>query len=109
MGSLADIYRENFGEPQAAEEDNGMTKEAADMQLEAALESLTEDECEKLAQVIEVLDSEGFEFDHDLQKIAAAAEIVDSHEEYMEKEAAEEIIASGRLFARGFAHELENL
>jgi len=103
--SLADIYRENFGEET---EEGTMTKEAADASLQAAFESLTEEESEKLAQVVEVLDEEGVEFEHDLQKLAAAADIVDGYEEYSENEktAAEEIEAGGRLFARAMVDEL---
>ena len=111
--SLADVYRENFGDVEAVKiaEEQGMTKEAADAQLETAIDSLTEEEAEKLAQVIDVLEEEGLEFEHDLQKLAAAAEIVDEYDEYEESEklAAEEIDAGGRLFARAMMDEIENM
>lgn len=107
--SLADIYREQFGEPEV--NDQELNKEAADAALEGALESLTEEEAEKLAQVIEVLNDENIEFDHDLQKLAAAAEIVDEYEDYeeSEKDAAAEIEAGGRLFARAMVDELNKV
>jgi hypothetical protein len=107
--SLADIYREQFGEPEVNGQE--LDKEAADAALNQAIEALTEEEAEKLAQVIEVLEEENVEFDHDLQKLAAAAEIVDEYDEYQEseKEAAAEIEAGGRLFARAMVDELSKL
>jgi len=124
--SLAEIYREHFGDTEktaeeapvennaeapAENEEGVMTKEAADAAFEEAFEALTEEEAEKLAQVVEVMDEEGLEFDHDLQKLAAAAEIVDEYEEYVEAEktAAEEIDAGGRLFARAIVDELAKI
>jgi len=111
--SLVDIYRETFGgqEPEkTAQEEPTMTKEAADQALAEAMESLTEEECEKLAQVVEVFDEEGLEFEHDLQKLASAAEIVDEYDERLEVEKqAEEIEAGGRLFARAMVDELSKI
>jgi len=106
--SLADLYREQFGEPEVGD---GISKEACDQALNEAVESLTEDEAEKLAQVCQVLDEENIEFDHDLQKLAAAAEIVDEYDEYEESEktAAAEVEAGGRLFARAMVDELNQI
>jgi hypothetical protein len=103
--SLAELYREQFGEPE------GLDKTAADTALENALNSLNEEEAEKLAQVIAVIEEEGLEFDHDLQKLAAAAQIVDEYAAHTETEktAAAEIDAGGRLFARAMVDELNKL
>lgn len=119
--SLADIYREQFGEQTKEAEANveanvegELSKEAADQAVAEAIESLTEEEAEKIAQVIEVFEDEKMEFEHDLQKLAAAAEIVDEYDEAVaveesEKVAAEEIDAGGRLFARAMVDELQNM
>lgn len=88
-----------------------LTKEAKDDLLEKALAAVSEEEAEKLATVIEVLDGEGLQFDHDLDKLAAAAEIVDEHAEYEAEIAkqAEELDAAGRIMARGLADELAKI
>lgn len=108
--SLADLYRENFGEPEV-NTDDGISKEACDKALDEAVSSLTEDEAEKIAQVCQVLDEENIEFDHDLQKLAAAAEIIDEYDVYEESEktAAAEVEAGGRLFARAMVDELNQI
>ena len=111
--SLAELYNERFGAPEAeaVAEANGMTKEAADVALEKAIEAMSEEDAEKVAQVVSVFESEGLEFDHDLYKLAAAAQIVDEYSEYetQEKTAADEIEAAGRLMARAMADELAKM
>ena len=115
--SLRDIYEEQFGEaPDAATEKTAseeveITKEAADAALEKAVEVLSPEEAEKVAEVVGVFDEEGLEFDHDLHKLAAAAQIVDEYEEHEESEktAAEELDAAGRIMARALADELSKI
>jgi len=111
--SLAELYNERFGAPEAeaVAEANGMTKEAADVALEKAIEAMSEEDAEKVAQVVSVFESEGLEFDHDLYKLASAAQIVDEYSEYetQEKTAADEIEAAGRLMARAMADELAKM
>jgi len=56
---------------------------------------------EKVAQVCSVFEEERLEFDHDLYKLAAAAQIVmGTMSTRSEKTAPEEIDAAGRLMAR---------
>lgn len=112
--SLRELYAEKYGEEAektAAEGEEVITKEAADQALEKALDALSAEEAEKVAQVISVFDEEGLEFDHDLYKLAAAAEIVDEYDEYQEaeKQAAEEIEAAGRLMAHAMTDELAKI
>jgi hypothetical protein len=115
--SLREIYEEQFGEaPDAATEKTAseeveITKEAADAALEKAVEVLTPEEAEKVAEVVGVFDEEGLEFDHDLHKLAAAAQIVDEYAEYQESEktAAEELDAAGRIMAHALADELSKI
>ena len=58
--------------------------------------------------MVEAMDAEGVEFDHDLSKLAAAAEIVDEYAEYEAELAkqAEDLDAAGRLMARSMVDEL---
>jgi len=114
--SLAEIYNQKYGgeeaaTPEVTKEAEGMSKEAADAALEKAVEALSEEEAEKVAQVISVFEEEGLEFDHDLHKLAAAAEVVDEYSEYQAGEAksAEEVEAAGRLMARALADELSKI
>jgi hypothetical protein len=123
--SLAELYAEKYGTPEAekvaeevvetpAEEEvegEGLTKEAADAALDKAVEALSEEDAEKVAQVVSVFEEEGLEFDHDLFKLAAAAEIVDQYAEYEEgeKQASSEVEAAGRLMARALADELAKI
>ena len=124
--SLAELYAEKYGNQEAekvaetapetteevvAEEGEGMTKEAADAALEKAVEALSDEDAEKVAQVVSVFEEEGLEFDHDLFKLAAAAEIVDQYAEYEEgeKQASAEVEAAGRLMARALADELAKI
>ena len=112
--SLAELYNERFGVPAAEEvvaEATGMSKEAADVALDKAVEVMSEEDAEKVAQVVSVFEEEGLEFDHDLYKLAAAAQIVDEYSEYetQEKTAADEIEAAGRLMARAMADELAKI
>ena len=127
--SLAELYAEKYGTPEAekvaedtevvetpaeeevAAEPEGLTKEAADAALEKAVEALSEEDAEKVAQVVSVFEENNLEFDHDFFKLAAAAEIVDQHAEYeeSEKQASAEIEAAGRLMARALADELAKI
>jgi hypothetical protein len=127
--SLAELYAEKYGKkeaekvaettpetkeevtPEVKEEGDGLTKEAADAALEKALEALSEEDAEKIAQVVSVFEERNMEFDHDLYKLAAAAEIVDDHAEYEEneKQASAEVEAAGRLMARALADELAKI
>ena len=123
--SLAELYAEKYGTPEAekvaeevvetpAEEEvegEGLTKEAADAALDKAVEALSEEDAEKVAQVVSVFEEENLEFDHDLFKLAAAAEIVDQYAEYEEgeKQASAEVEAAGRLMARALADELAKI
>ena len=115
--SLAELYNERFGSPEAEAkveveaEGEGMTKEAADAALDKAIEALSEEDAEKVAQVVSAFTDEGLEFDHDLFKLAAAAQIIDEYAEYeaQEKTAAEEIEAAGRLMARAMTDELAKI
>lgn len=134
MSYLADLYNAKFGEAEKVAEvkpdtekvaeaapaasaaeptpEPELTKEAADEKLEKALAALSDEEAEKLATVVEVLESEGLEFEHDLMKLAAAAEIVDEYAAYEESEkaaaaeVAENCDVAGRLMARSFVDEL---
>lgn len=111
--SLQDIFEARYGKLEAekvAEENQEveLTKEAADAMLEKALGALSEEEAEKIATVVEAMDEEGVEFDHDLHKLAAAAEVVDEYAQYqddVEKQAAE-LDTAGRLMARALVDEL---
>jgi len=131
--SLAELYAEKYGKTEEAEkvaepttetpaaeettqaegseEGEGLTKEAADAALDKAVEALSEEDAEKVAQVVSVFEEEGLEFDHDFFKLAAAAEIVDQHAEYeeSEKQASAEVEAAGRLMARALADELAKI
>ncbi|MEN6550129.1 MAG: hypothetical protein ABFE07_29140 [Armatimonadia bacterium] len=97
--------------PAVAAQEPELTKEAKDALLEKAIAAVSEEEAEKLATVIEVFDGEGLQFDHDLDKLAAAAEIVDEHAEYEAEVAkqAEDLDAAGRIMARGLADELAKI
>jgi hypothetical protein len=131
--SLAELYAEKYGKTEEAEkvaepttetpaaeettqaetsgEVEGMTKEAADAALEKAVEALSEEDAEKVAQVVSVFEEEHLEFDHDFFKLAAAAEVVDQYAEYeeSEKQASAEVEAAGRLMARALADELAKI
>lgn len=119
--SLADYYAKNFGSTDSQEK----VANAEETKLEGILSQLSEEECEKLAEAVDVLEAEGMEFAGGEEKLAAAAELVDSvdGEEVVEapaateqattektaEEAAAEWDAAGRIMARAFDQELSNM
>jgi hypothetical protein len=119
--SLTDYYNNNYGSEKVAsaqyvELEKTAAEQDAEM-VEAICEKLSEDDCEKLAAAIEVMDAEGITFDSGVEKIAAAAEIVDESEYNSDEEAekvaedetekvAAEYYAAGQIFAQGFLETL---
>lgn len=109
--SLADLYRERYGDEGSEKVASETFEKTAEEQLNDIIESLSDEECTKLAMACEVLDDEGLEFDDGLAKIAAAAEVVDAAEEVavedeQTEKVAEDALAMGRLIGRGIKEEL---
>lgn len=110
--SLANVYEDWFG----GENDQEAEKVAEDeiMKIASVIDEsgLTEDECEKLAEVCDALDEEGYEFEGAEEKLAAAAEVLDALEGDYEDDGSEdervaaEYDAAGRIMAQGFLDEL---
>jgi len=83
--------------------------------IASVVDGLEEDECDKLAEACDILDSNGYEFETAEEKLAAAAEVVDGVEDGSieieeakddSEKIAAEYDAAGRIMARAFANEL---
>jgi len=118
--SLADYYKQTFGEAAPASEQE---KTAEAKQIESILSDLSEEECEKLGHAVDALEAEGLEYATGADKLAAAAELVDETDAdeteetneagEVKKEASEEAAteweAAGRIMARAFDSELSSI
>jgi len=110
--SLADVYNDWFGQEVEKTAEAEKVAEAEIEKIASIIDDsgLTEDECEKLAEVCDALDEEGYEFEEAEEKLAAAAEVLDALEgegEGSEDErVAAEYDAAGRIMAQGFLDEI---
>lgn len=120
--SLQDIYNELY-----SQEDERVASVSVDEEVEKVASiidaaGLDEEECEKLAWACDALDEEGYEFESVEDKLAAAAEVVDSTEgvdseedsddvdaedqQSEDEKTASEFDALGRIMAQGLMDEL---
>lgn len=110
--SLANVYEDWFGGENTQEAEKVAEAEIEKIASVIDESGLTEDECEKLAEVCDALDEEGYEFEEAEEKLAAAAEVLDALEGDYEEDGSEdervasEYDAAGRIMAQGFLDEL---
>lgn len=93
--SLVDIYNANFGE----EEDIS--------KLAEALEGLSEEEIEYLEKVAEVEEQLEDLSEEELEELAGLLENDDDDDEDEEEKVAAELVAAGRIIARGYIDEID--